>query len=166
MRLSNSELNGISFDDSSGATVQGNLISGSRGAGIDTLNSTGGHTIDNNTIRQQRHGQCRNPRHAALRHAAALVDRNRIYHNNGAGVLVTKDARQNIESPSNSIYDNGRQDPAVKSASICLSGGNEATGDAPYVTLNDPGDGDSGGNGLTQLPHPGERRHHSAATSF
>ena len=78
------------------------------------------------------------------------MDRNRIYKNYGAGVMVTKDAQQNTIT-RNSIYDNG-QGPGGQIGIDLLAGGNEKAGDSPFVTLNDPGDSDTGANGLLNFP--------------
>jgi uncharacterized repeat protein (TIGR01451 family) len=143
------EMNGISLEDSRNATIQGNLISGSRGAGIDTPSSTGAHTIENNTIRNNGTGNVETPG-IRLYGTGSLVDRNRIYNNTGAGVLVTTAAVQNILT-RNSFYDNGAGSGGQIGIDL-LSGGNQRTGDSPYVTLNDSGDSDSGGNGLLNFP--------------
>ena len=68
MDLQHRRMNGISLEDSSGATVRGNLIADSRGAGIDTLSSTGAHTIENNTITTNGTGTGRDPRYPDLWH--------------------------------------------------------------------------------------------------
>ena len=103
--LQHVEMNGISLEDSSGATVRGNLIADSRGAGIDTLSSTGAHTIENNTITTNGTGMVETPG-IRLYGTGQRHRRNLIYENYGAGVMVTKAATQNTIT-QNSIYDNG-----------------------------------------------------------
>jgi parallel beta-helix repeat protein len=145
------EMNGISLETSSSATIRGNLIMESQGAGIDTLSSTGAHTIENNTITRNGTGTIETPG-IRLYGIGTTVDRNRIYENYGAGVMVTKDATQNIIT-QNSIYDNGTIGAASGQVGIDLtSGGDQKAGDSPFVTLNDSSDGDSGGNDLFNFP--------------
>ena len=146
--LQHVEMSGISMEDSSGATVRGNLIADSQGAGIDTLSSTGAHTIENNTITTNGTGMVETPG-IRLYGNGTTLDHNLIYENYGAGVLVTAAAVQNTIT-QNSIYDNGTTSGQI--GIDLLSGGNLKAGDSPFVTVNDTGDGDSGGNGLLNFP--------------
>jgi uncharacterized repeat protein (TIGR01451 family) len=144
----NAEMNGISLEASS-STIHGNLIVDNQGAGIDTLSSTGAHTIENNTITNNGKGAVETPG-VRIFGTGSTVDRNRIYNNYGAGVMVTKDAQQNTIT-RNSIYDNG-QGPNGQIGIDLLAGGNQKAGDSPFVTLNDPGDSDTGANALLNFP--------------
>jgi parallel beta-helix repeat protein len=143
------EMNGISLEASSSATITGNLIVDNQGAGIDTLSSTGAHTIENNTITNNGKGTVETPG-VRIFGTGSTVDRNRVYNNYGAGVLVTKDAQQNTIT-RNSIYDNGKG-PDGQIGIDLLAGGNQKAGDSPFVTLNDPGDSDAGANQLLNFP--------------
>lgn len=79
-----------------------------------------------------------------------MVERNVITANAGAGILVTSGSTGNVIS-RNSISGNG---PANGQLGIDLlaAAANQSLGSAPFVTLNDAGDADAGGNGL--LNHP------------
>ena len=136
------------MEDSSGATVRGNLIADSQGAGIDTLSSTGAHTIENNTITTNGTGMVETPGIRLYGNGTTLAH-NLIYENYGAGVLVTAAAVQNTIT-QNSIYDNGTTSGQI--GIDLLSGGNLKAGDSPFVTVNDTGDGDSGGNDWLNFP--------------
>ncbi len=64
-------------------------------------------------------------------------------------MLVTKDALQNTIT-RNAIYDNGLVTGQV--GIDLIDGEDEKTGDSPFVTLNDDGDGDDGGNDQLNFP--------------
>lgn len=152
------ELNGISAEKSSGTTIRGNLIRDSLGAGIDTLDSTGTNTIENNTIHNNGSGGAENPG-IRLFGTGNRVDRNVIFANHGAGVMVTYASLQNIIT-RNSIYGNGPSTGqigidllyGIKPPSSPFVGDDQKVGTPLYVTKNDKDDKDPGGNNLVNFP--------------
>ena len=148
--LEKTELNGIcSRNQSAGATIRGNLIVDNQGAGVDTKDSTGSNTIENNTISANGIGTVETPG-IRLYGTGSTIDRNLISENYGAGVMVTKDATQNTIS-QNSIYDNGTASNQI-GIDLLEGGDDDKKGAAPFVTLNDPGDTDDDANGLLNFP--------------
>jgi parallel beta-helix repeat protein len=152
---------GISTEGNAGTTTaRGNLIIGGDGTGVDMPNSLGSNTVVNNTITGNGVGTDVTTETAGVRVWAAgnVVDRNIINANYGPGVMVTSAAAANTIT-RNSIFDNG---------TITNKGGGAATGQigidlltasddvklgtAPFVTINDDGDVDAGGNELLNFP--------------
>jgi uncharacterized repeat protein (TIGR01451 family) len=169
--IENNEIRGNAIDNSSaegtnilgggGATVTGNLFIANGGPGIDTSGSSGGNTYVNNTITgngiRTPAGQI--PGMRILGTSNTLIDRNLIYNNYGAGILV-RDASSttNVKITRNSIYGNGAGDAAghigidlVKTiASDPDSTLKNNVGDK--VSLNDISDVDTGANGVLNFP--------------
>jgi uncharacterized repeat protein (TIGR01451 family) len=159
--INNSNLDGIDIENGSGGNiVVGNLFTANEALGVDMYQSSGANTIQNNTITGNGIGPNANVETAGVRvyGTGSLIDRNIINANYGAGVLVTTNATQNIIT-RNSIYANGT---ITNKASAAASGeigidlqtatDNENTGTSPFVTINDSGDADAGGNGLLNFP--------------
>jgi uncharacterized repeat protein (TIGR01451 family) len=159
-------LRGIGLEDgSASATVRGNLVIAHDGPGIDTPTTGGSHTIVNNTIRDNGVGPdpdldgqpVVNPG-VRLSGALSIVDRNVLTANHGAGILVASTATD-ATLTRNSIFDNGivlGRTGGAASAQIGIdllaAANNAAKGTAPFLTLNDNGDPDAGGNGLFNMP--------------
>ncbi|MEA2173256.1 MAG: trimeric autotransporter adhesin [Blastocatellia bacterium] len=159
--INNSNLDGIDIENGSGGnTIIGNLFTANEALGVDMYQSSGSNNIQNNTITGNGIGPNANVETAGVRvyGTGSLIDRNIINANYGAGVLVTTAATQNIIT-RNSIYANGT---ITNKASAAASGeigidlqtatDNENTGTSPFVTINDSGDADAGGNGLLNFP--------------
>ncbi len=125
--------------------VTGNLIT-DNSAGVYN-GSTPAVTYQDNTITANGWGATR-PHGIWVSGSSATIRRNVIADNAGAGVMVQSNT-SNTYITRNSIYGNGTANSQI---GIDLL----ATGDdslvAPYVTANDSGDGDTGGNAL--LNHP------------
>ena len=159
--IGNSNLDGIDIENSSGTeTITGNLILNQEGVGIDSFSGTGGNTITNNTVMGNGRGTGTNVETAGLRiyGSGTTISLNIIRNNYGAGVQIVSSASSNTIS-RNSIAGNGDVTTLGGSAAsgqigIDLQSASDAvaTGTAPYVTLNDAGDGDTGGNGLFNFP--------------
>ncbi len=158
--IGNSSLAGLDVNASSGATITGNLIAGNEGAGIDSVNSGGSNSIVNNTVTGNGVGTTASVVTAGIRlyGAGSTVDRNIINANFGAGVMVTSSASSNTIT-RNSIYANGTitnkggGGPSNQIGIDLLSStDNQSTGTSTFVTINDNGDGDAGGNGLLNFP--------------
>jgi parallel beta-helix repeat protein len=159
--INNSNLDGIDIENGSGGnTVIGNLFTANEALGVDMYQSSGSNTVQNNTITGNGIGPNANVETAGVRvyGTGSLIDRNIINANYGAGVLVTTASTQNTIT-RNSIYANGT---ITNKASAAASGeigidlqtatDNENTGTSPFVTINDSGDADAGGNELLNFP--------------
>jgi hypothetical protein len=159
-------LDGVAIETASGsATVRGNLITGGDGTGIDTKTTGGSSTIVNNTVTgngigldPDAGGVAVEPSGISLYGTGNVVDRNVINANFGAGVMVVATASGN-RITRNSIYLNGtilnRAGAGPKNQigiDLLAPADNQSAGTAPFVTLNDLGDGDSGGNALLNYP--------------
>jgi uncharacterized repeat protein (TIGR01451 family) len=83
----------------------------------------------------------------------STIDRNIIYENFGAGVMVIKSAIQNTIT-QNSFYDNGTIGAGSGQIGIDLlvDKDNDKIGKTPFFTLNDPDDADGDANGLLNFP--------------
>ncbi len=161
--IGNTNLDGIALENggSKNHIVRGNLIVENAGVGVDGYQGAGGNLIERNTIMGNGIGQGGAPGETAgvrLYSSNNTVKNNVIALNYGAGVLVTDTSTGNLIS-QNSIYDNGTVLAANGTAAsaqigIDLSAPGESvtTGTAPYVTRNDNGDADTGGNSLLNFP--------------
>ncbi len=156
--LSDSSVAGLDIEHSGNATVQYNLFDSNGGAGIDSSLGLGGDTIDNNTSSNNGKGPGANVETPGIRLYSSnnTVSNNIIFNNGGAGVMVTPDGQNNVIT-RNSIYNNGSQ-PATGGAYQqigidLLEPGQDVAKGTPvagrgFVTPNDPGDVDTGANGL------------------
>ena len=142
------------------ATLRGNLLWQNEGVGVDSYISNGGHLIINNTITQNGIGPNSNAETAGVRlfGSGSRVEKNIINGNYGAGVMVTSGGAGNTIT-QNAIYDNGtvvKKNGAAASGQLGIdllrAGDSQSRGTAPYVTLNDTGDADVGGNDLFNYP--------------
>ncbi|MDH3589604.1 MAG: right-handed parallel beta-helix repeat-containing protein, partial [Gammaproteobacteria bacterium] len=149
-------LSGILLEEASNITVRANLLRDNRGSGLDVLKDAPGTTVENNTVRRNGLATDLTPG-IRLASVGNSVDRNILNDNYGAGIMVLKDATANRIS-RNSIYDNGTiagdggESVSGQIGIDLIRGEDDATGDAPFVTLNDSGDGDTGGNGRLNYP--------------
>jgi trimeric autotransporter adhesin len=160
--ITNSYLDGIDLE-SSGTTnniVRGNLIADNEGVGVDSYQSNGSNTIVNNTITNNGIGPNSNVESPGVRLYGAnnTVDRNIIFANYGAGIMLTSGATANIIT-RNSIYNNGtilNKAGAAASGQIGIdlhtASESVTTGTSPFVTINDAGDSDGGANGGLNFP--------------
>ncbi len=152
---------GVSFEGNSGTgTVRGNLIAGTEGNGVDMASSSGSNTIVNNTITGNGIGTDASLETPGIRvfGIGNLIDRNIISANFGAGVIVRVQSTGNTIT-RNSIFSNGTITnkgggaPSVQiGIDLHLPTDLPKTGTAPFVTINDNGDADTGGNGLLNFP--------------
>jgi uncharacterized repeat protein (TIGR01451 family) len=137
--LTNTAFGGVSVAGGSTATIQANLIAANNGAGVEIANGAGASTILNNTMSTNRIG-------ARLLGTGATVDRNIITTSTAAGVLAGASAAANTIT-RNSIFAN-----SGIGIDLLTAANNQATGTSPFVTPNDSGDADTGGNGLLNFP--------------
>jgi uncharacterized repeat protein (TIGR01451 family) len=155
---------GLVFDglelqgNSTNNTVSGNLITANYGHGIDSFgNGIGGNRVLGNTISNNGVGVATNSGEegAGLRVFGAtnptIISNNVLSGNNGSGVLVNGSAN-NVTISQNSTFGNTRLgiDLISETGAPVIYNGN--TGTTTNVTLNDNGDGDTGGNGLLNFP--------------
>jgi uncharacterized repeat protein (TIGR01451 family) len=153
--INNPNLDGTDVENSSSATIKGNLYIANQSPGIDTFQSTGSNTITENTITGNGLGSGTNLEDMGVRLYGSnnSVTKNIIYSNVGAGVLVTSGASTTVIS-QNSIYLNGTagSSPTHEIGIDLLSpSDNPSLGTSPFVTLNSPGS-HTGGNGLLNYP--------------
>lgn len=160
--IGNSNLDGIDLETSgtTGNIVRGNLIYANEGVGVDSYGSNGSNTIVNNTITGNGIGSNSNVETPGVRiyGSGNTIDRNKIYANYGAGVMITTGASSNTIT-RNSIYANGTITTNTGGAAsnqigidLQNSTDNVNIGTPAYVTLNDSSDADSGGNDLLNFP--------------
>lgn len=159
--IGNSNLDGIDLESgSSNNTVRGNLSIANEGVGVDSYQGGGNNRIENNTIINNGIGAGANVETAGVRIYGALntIERNVITANFGAGIMITPGATNNTIT-RNSIFANGtilNKAGAGTSAQIGIdlhsASDNAATGSGLFVSLNDDGDLDAGGNGLQNFP--------------
>lgn len=144
---------GVRIASGAGANLGGNLVVASAGAGIDVASGAAAVTVLNNTIADNGTAGAKTPG-VRLAGTGTLVDRNIIETNAGAGIMVLAGGNANTLT-RNSIFGNGSSgSPATGQIGIDLLGPGDDTalGSAPFVSLNDSGDGDTGGNGRLNFP--------------
>lgn len=139
-------------------TATRTLVQGGDGPGIDAATATGGVSFTNLTVRQN--GRIGSGVNAGLRlgGSGGTVARCVIADHTGAGVMVTSTG-SGWTLTRNSFSGNGAMAPSGGGATTgqlgidLLSASDDASrGTSPYVTRNDNGDGDAGGNALVNFP--------------
>ncbi len=131
--------------------IRYNHIAASQSGGIDMHLSAGGANIDNNTLSGNGTSGAATERFGLRLYGAGnTVRRNVIHDNAGAGIQSNADSATS-RITQNSVFNNGT---ATGQLGIDLLGAadDNAAGTAPFYTLNDDGDGDSGANGLINFP--------------
>lgn len=157
-------LDGISMEGagSQGNLVEGNLSTENGGVGIDSWTATGRETVRNNTVTRNGIGTAGAPAQesAGIRIYGTLNDlsKNIVADNFGAGVMFVATASSSRIS-QNAISGNGTitgLDGSGPSGQIGIdlhgAPDDAQRGTAPFVTPNDPGDGDTGANDLLNFP--------------
>ena len=156
---------GITVNASSNNTFTGNLVTGASSQGIVvTAAVSNGNTFTNNTVTGNgvgtASGGVAQSAGITLRPTAGATtfNRNVIQANYGAGLAVNS-AATGILLTRNSFLANGTIAARNGSAAtgqigidLNAAADNIDLGTAPFVTLNDNGDVDSGGNGLLNTP--------------
>ena len=127
-------------------TLSGNELINNNGYGIDVQNTGSGHLLENNLVKGNGTGGTDQTAGIGLRQLAGgsniTVRSNTITGSVGDGIIVDS-AWSAITLTQNSVFGNG-------DLGIDLSAVSSNTGDG--VTINDAGDGDSGGNDLLNFP--------------
>ena len=158
--IGNGTRSGVSIEASGTATLTGNLITAHEGAGVDARTATSAVTLTNNTITNSGLGVAAGTITAGVRLGGSgnRVDRCVLTDNVGAGVLVGSTSATDVLT-HNSIWHNGvilGNGGGAPSNQIGIdleaAADDVARGTSPFVTLNDNGDGDAGGNGLLNFP--------------
>jgi uncharacterized repeat protein (TIGR01451 family) len=167
--IGNPTLDGIDLENagSGSATVRGNLITQNGGVGVDGYQGGGGNNVTQNSVVGNGFGQAGTPNETAgvrLYSSNNTVKNNLITSNYGAGVMVTGGVSGNLIS-QNSIANNGALPAANGGAASgqigidlllpadSVANGAQVVATTPlYVTKNDSGDADAGGNGLLNFP--------------
>lgn len=161
--IGNTNLDGIDLENTGtkANTVRGNLIADNAGVGVDGYQGGGSNVIERNTITGNGRGVGGVPGEIPgirVYSSSNTVQHNVISGNYGAGVMVINGYSGNRIS-QNSIYDNGSvtaSNGAAASGQIGIdllaSTDSANTGTAPFVTKNDSGDPDAGGNDLLNFP--------------
>jgi uncharacterized repeat protein (TIGR01451 family) len=133
------------------------LIQGGDGPGLDALTATGGVSLTNVTLRGNGRAGTGVTAGARLGGPGGTLARCVLDANVGAGAAVTASASA-WTLTRNSFSANGSVAPAGGGASgqigidLQSAGDDVARGSAPYVTRNDEGDADAGGNALLNFP--------------
>ena len=142
----------ISLINASGSiTIRGNLLTQSNAMGFDSINSNGSNILENNTISENGQvGAAAQTAGVRLYGAANRMDRNIVRDNFGAGVLVASTATTSTLT-RNSFFNNGAPSGQI-GIDLLRAADNADRGTAPFVTINDNGDGDAGGNALLNFP--------------
>ncbi|MFZ3191976.1 MAG: SdrD B-like domain-containing protein [Moraxellaceae bacterium] len=149
----NSSAENVNVNSGSGLTARGNLSRDAGGPGFDTSGSSGGNLFENNSVINN--GRLETGQNSGLRINGTnnTIRKNIITQNHGAGVLVRSGSTGNLIT-QNSTYANGTTGTVTKQLGIDLTSGSDSqnTGTAPFVTVNDANDSDSGGNNLLNFP--------------
>jgi parallel beta-helix repeat protein len=151
--IGNANLDAIDIENASGSTtLRGNLMVQSEACGVESYQSSGGNIVVNNTIQGNGLGTGAGLENAGVRlyGTGSIVDRNILSGNAGPGVMVAATSSNNTIT-RNSIYSNGSATGQV-GIDLLAATDDVNLGTAPYVTRNDAGDADTGGNGLVNFP--------------
>jgi uncharacterized repeat protein (TIGR01451 family) len=159
--IGNPSLGGMDIENGSGnCTVRGNLFAANEAAGVDMFQSSGGNTVESNTITGNGIGSGASAVTPGVRvyGAGSTISLNIINANFGAGVMVTSGASANTIT-RNSIFANGTITNKVGAGAsnqigidLLSAANSQLAGTSPFVTTNDNGDADAGGNGLLNFP--------------
>ena len=153
---------GIAMDTSSTNSFTGNLVTGTSSQGI-VVGTTTGNLFTNNTVKGNGVGISTGLVQSAgitirTGNVSTTLDRNVVTANYGAGIQVNSGAN-GVLMTRNSFSANGtitarNGGGATGQIGIDLNSASDDInlGTAPFYTLNDSGDVDTGGNGLLNFP--------------
>ncbi len=146
--IANPALGAVVLAASGTLTASNSRITDHDGPGVDALTGLGGDSWTNVNVQRNGRGAGASRVTAGFRlgGTATRVDRCVITDQGGAGIVVASGGA-NHTLTRNRIRDNGTIGIDLQRASD-----NAALGTAPYVTLNDNGDTDTGGNALVNFP--------------
>ena len=151
---------GLAIESSGSETVTDNLVTDHESSGIDLRTSTGSNTLTDNTVTRSGLGTAAGSATPGVRVGGSgnTLDRNRLFDNVGAGVMVASGSSANVLTRNSiwhdgAILNNGGSGPTGQIGIDLQAGADDPTrGSSPFVTLNDAGDADAGGNGLANFP--------------
>ncbi len=156
--IGNATLGQIVVSASSALAATRTLVQAGDGPGVDALAATGTLTFDNLTVRQNGRGSGAVTAGLRLGGVTGTVSRCIVADNYGAGIQVGASGAGWILT-RNAVSGNGNVAPLAGGATsgqlgidLQAAADNAATGSAPFVTRNDNGDGDAGGNALLNFP--------------
>ncbi len=154
----NASLGQLVLAASGGLTATRCLVQEGDGPGVDAISSTGSVTLTNLSIRQNGRGTGAVNAGVRLGGASGTLARCVVEQNHGAGVQVVSSGSgwtltRNSFSGNGSIatFTGGAASGQV-GIDLQSAADDPATGTSPYVTRNDNGDGDTGGNSLVNFP--------------
>src|SRR5205085_7852126 len=133
-------------------TVQNALVTLAVGPGVDAATTTGANTLLDLTVDGNGTGAGATAVTCGVRlgGAGSRVDRCIVRNNQGAGVMIASGGSANTIT-RNSISANGTATGQI-GIDLLSAANDTGKGTTPFVTLNDNGDGDTGGNGLLNYP--------------
>ncbi len=158
------DADGITLNTSSTNTVTGNRITGTSSQGIVvTVAPSSSNTFTNNTVTGNGVGipsGIAQSTGITMRTGATstVLDRNVIAANYGAGLQInsgssgTRVTHNSFANNGTITARNGNGPTGQIGIDLNSAGDNADFGTAPFVTLNDNGDADAGGNGLLNFP--------------
>ncbi|MFN8586645.1 MAG: hypothetical protein U0704_02500 [Candidatus Eisenbacteria bacterium] len=158
--IGNGARGAVSVEASSGLALSAAWIGECEGNGVDARTSGSAVSLVNVTVRRCGLGAAGTTATAGVRAGGGTgrVERCELALNVGAGVQVTSGA-SNWTITRNSIWGNGTASSNGGGAAsgqlgvdLQAAADDVARGTAPYVTRNDNGDGDAGGNALLNYP--------------
>ena len=156
--LGNAALGQIVLSASGTLTATRTSVQGGDGPGIDAAGATSGVSCTNLSVRQNGRGGGAVNAGLRLGGSGGTLDRCVIQDHVGAGVLVTSTGSGWILTRNN-FSGNGASAPSAGGGTtgqvgidLLASGDDAGRGTSPFVTRNDNGDGDTGGNALVNFP--------------
>lgn len=143
---------GIAIEASGTETVQSSRVIANGGPGIDAKTTTGTNVLLELSVSDNGNGAGALPIISGIRlgGAGSRVDRCIVSTNAGAGILVVSTGATNWIT-RNSVFGNGTQNNQI-GIDLQRAGDDDTKGSAPFYTVNDNGDGDTGANGLLNYP--------------
>lgn len=147
----------VSLEASASLAMAQSLVALNAGAGVDAATGGGSSVFTNVTFMGNGMGSGAVTAGLRLAGAGGTIDRCIVRDHRGAGVMVAAGATNHVITRS--LFSGngdlaGPGGPATGQIGIDLlaAGDAPATGTAPYVTRNDAGDADAGGNALLNFP--------------
>jgi uncharacterized repeat protein (TIGR01451 family) len=149
---------GVNVESSGALRLAQSLVVEHPGAGVDAATSTGACLFDSLTARRSGLASVAGVPNAGIRlgGSGSRVERCALEDNVGAGVMVAATASANVITrdrvSGNGTVSGGSGVTNQIGIDLLSAADDAARGTSPYVTRNDAGDGDTGGNGLVNFP--------------
>jgi len=154
----NGTLGQVVLTASGALTLTRTLVQLGDGPGMDALTATGGVSLTNVTLRSNGRAGNGVTAGARLGGPGGTIARCVLNANFGAGLQVVSGSTgwtitRNAFSANGSVSSSGGGGPSGQiGIDLQAPGDNAASGSTPYVTRNDVGDADAGGNALANFP--------------